>query len=105
MFCNDLILPKDLIFCVNRNIINVGQLFIQKYFGKAVIFMSTKEIVTSMLDCLNEEQLNGIMVLIRSFIEPNDETKAAIEECEAMLNDPEARRYKSVDELFEDLDS
>ncbi|MDY3791192.1 MAG: hypothetical protein SOZ56_01800 [Oscillospiraceae bacterium] len=37
------------------------------------------------------------------FIEPNDETKAAIEEREAMLNDPEARRYKSVDELFEDL--
>lgn len=103
MLCNDLILPEDLIFCVNRNIINVGQLFIQKYFGKTVIFMSTKEIVTSMLDCLNEEQLNGIMVLIRSFIEPNDETKAAIEECEAMLNDSEARRYKSVDELFEDL--
>ncbi len=66
--------------------------------------MSTKEIVTSMLDCLNEEQLNGIMVLIRSFIEPNDETKAAIEECEKMLNDPNARRYKSVDELFEELD-
>lgn len=65
--------------------------------------MSTKEIVTSMLDCLNEEQLNGIMVLIRSFIEPNSETKAAIEECEEMLNDPEARRYKSVDELFEEL--
>ena len=65
--------------------------------------MSTKEIVTSMLDSLNEEQLNSIMVLIRSFIEPNSETKAAIKECEDLLNDPDARRYKSVDELFEEL--
>lgn len=67
--------------------------------------MSTKEIVTSMLDSLTEEQLNGIMVLIRSFTRPNSETEAAINECEELLNDPNARRYKSVDELFEDLDA
>ncbi|MGN0642196.1 MAG: hypothetical protein ACI4JJ_03545 [Huintestinicola sp.] len=67
--------------------------------------MSTKEIVTSMLDSLTEEQLNGIMVLIRSFTRPNSETEAAINECEELLNDPDARRYKSVDELFEDLDA
>lgn len=66
--------------------------------------MSTKEIVTNMLDSLTEEQLNGIMILIRSFTEPNSETKAAIEECESMLSDPNARRYKSADELFEELD-
>lgn len=68
------------------------------------MFMSNKEIVTNMLDLLTEEQLNGIIVLIRSFTEPNSETKAAIEECESLLNDPNTRRYKSADELFEELD-
>lgn len=36
---------------------------------------------------------------------PNDETLAAIAEGERMLNDPNAKRFKSVDELFEELES
>ena len=67
--------------------------------------MSTKEIVTSMLDVLNEEQLNGLMVLIRSFLQPNAETIAAIEEAEQLLKDPSTKKYSSVEELFEDLEA
>lgn len=67
--------------------------------------MSTKEIVTSMLDVLNEEQLNGLMVLIRSFLQPNAEIVAAIEEAEQLLKDPNTKKYSSVEELFEDLDT
>lgn len=67
--------------------------------------MSTKEIVTSMLDVLNEEQLNGLMVLIRSFLKPNRETIEAIEETEQLLNDPNAKTYTSVEELFKDLEA
>ena len=36
---------------------------------------------------------------------PNAETIAAIEEGERMLHDPNAKRFKSVDDLFEELDS
>lgn len=36
---------------------------------------------------------------------PNDTTLAAIEEGEKLLHDPNARRFKSVDELFEELES
>lgn len=67
--------------------------------------MSTKEIVVGMLDALNEEQLNGLMMLIRSFLTPNDETVEAMEETECMLGDPNAKKYNSVEELFEDLNS
>lgn len=67
--------------------------------------MSTKEIVTSMLDVLNEEQLNGLMVLIRSFLQPNEETIAAMEEAEQLLKDPNTKKYTSVEELFEDLEA
>ncbi len=36
---------------------------------------------------------------------PNAKTIAAIEEGERLLNDPQARSFHSVDELFEELDS
>lgn len=36
---------------------------------------------------------------------PNETTVAAIDEGELMLHDPNSRRFKSVDELFEELDS
>ena len=36
---------------------------------------------------------------------PNAETAAAFEEGEKLLNDPKAKRFSSVDELFEELNS
>ena len=36
---------------------------------------------------------------------PNETTIAAIEEGERMLRDPAARRFSSVDELFDDLNT
>lgn len=66
--------------------------------------MSTKEIVVSMLDVLNEEQLNGLMIFIRSFLQPNSETIEAMEEAERLLNDPNTKKYSSVEELFKDLE-
>jgi DNA-damage-inducible protein J len=36
---------------------------------------------------------------------PNTATIAAIEEGEKLMRDPNAKRFKSVDELFEELDS
>ena len=41
--------------------------------------MNTKEIVTNMLDSLNEEQLKSLMFLIESFSVPNQETLDAID--------------------------
>lgn len=34
---------------------------------------------------------------------PNEETRAAMEEAERMLADPNTRKFDSVEELFEDL--
>lgn len=67
--------------------------------------MSTKEIVANMLDLLNEEQLKSLMMLIESFSLVNRETLEAIEESEKMLNDPNAKKFTSLEELFEDLNS
>lgn len=39
------------------------------------------------------------------YSKPNDETLAAIEEGERLMHDPNARRFKTVDELFEELES
>lgn len=36
---------------------------------------------------------------------PNAETRAALKEGDRMLADPNTRKFSSVDELFEDLDS
>jgi DNA-damage-inducible protein J len=37
--------------------------------------------------------------------EPNVTTYAAMEEAEQMLKDPSAKKFHSIDELFEELDS
>lgn len=67
--------------------------------------MSTREIVTNMLDILTEDQLQSLMMLIESFTMPNKETIEAIEESERMLNDPNTKKFTSIEELFEDLKS
>lgn len=36
---------------------------------------------------------------------PNPETVAALEEGDRMLSDPNTKRFKSIDELFEDLEN
>ncbi len=36
---------------------------------------------------------------------PNEELTAALKESEHMLNDPNAKKFNSVDALFSDLDS
>lgn len=37
--------------------------------------------------------------------EPNETTYAAMEEAEHMMNDPNTKRFSSVDDLFEELNS
>lgn len=57
--------------------------------------MSTKEIVTSLLDRLTEEQLNGLLALLQGFsyvyneVEPDDTDLKMIDEAEADDSVPE----------------
>lgn len=89
--------------------------------------MSTKEIAYSIIDSLSDEQLEGFVLMFKDFIpsvdEPNEETRAALDdvknghdlskdyiaeamqETECMLSDPNAKKYNSVEELFDDLNS
>ena len=47
---------------------------------------------------------NGLPFEVR-LSEPNETTYAAMAEGERLLKDPDTRKFSSVDELFEDLDS
>ncbi len=61
-----------------------------------------------------EEKIRNVpkeyLAIIDAFIDglmihPSDELTAAIKESEAMLNDPIAKKFDSVDALFADLDA
>lgn len=69
--------------------------------------MSTRELAYKIVDSLDEKQLATFVDFFSSmFFEiPNEETLAAMEEADRMLADPNTRRFSSVDELFEELNS
>ncbi len=50
-------------------------------------------------------EYNKLLKALKDYDEPNEVTLAAFEEGEKMLLDPDAKRYKSVDDLFADLDA
>jgi hypothetical protein len=56
---------------------------------------------------MSEEQLTSFVNLFRAIVSdiPNEETEAAMEETEALLNNPCAKSFSSVDELFAELRS
>ncbi|MEE5991766.1 MAG: hypothetical protein V3G42_00850 [Oscillospiraceae bacterium] len=61
--------------------------------------MSTREIAYSILDTLSDEKLQAFITLFA------DENQIARMETELMANDPNAPRFNSVEELFEELES
>ena len=69
--------------------------------------MSTRELAYKIVDSLDEKQLDAFIDFFSSmFFEiPNKETLAAMEEADRMLADPSARKFGSVDDLFEELNS
>lgn len=69
--------------------------------------MSTRELAYEIIDSMNKEQLERFVAFFSTmFYEvPNEETMAAMEEADKMLQDPNARKFHSVEELFEELDA
>ena len=67
--------------------------------------MSTREMAMNIVNMMSEEQLTSFVSLFRPMVSdiPNEETEAAMEETEALLKDPAAETFLSVDELFADL--
>ncbi len=61
--------------------------------------MSTKEIAYHILDSFTEEKLEAFVMMFA------DENQIARMETELMANDPNAPRFNSVEELFEELES
>ncbi len=77
---------------------------------KELIIMSTlrtRELAYKIVDSLDEKQLAAFIDFFSSmFYEiPNKETLEAMEEADRMLTDPRTKRFGSVDELFEELNS
>lgn len=73
-----------------------------------VNFMSTKELACSMIDNLTEEQLNALMVILKSWETvndiPNEETLEAMQEMEDIMSGKiPAKRYETVQEMVEDI--
>ena len=69
--------------------------------------MSTRDIAINIVNMMSEDQLRGFVTLFQPVILdiPNEETIAAMNEAEALLEDPNAMRFSSVDDLFEELRS
>jgi len=61
--------------------------------------MNTREMAYSILDTLSDEKLQAFITLFA------DENQIARMETELMANDPNAPRFNSVEELFEELES
>lgn len=61
--------------------------------------MSTRDYAVSVLASLSEEKMKEFIMLFA------DKNTIARMETEIMANDPEALRFKNVDDLFEELDS
>ena len=47
-------------------------------------------------------RVGGLPFIVRADKKPNPQTLMAMEETEALLKDPKAKKFSSVDELFED---
>lgn len=69
--------------------------------------MSTREMAYEIVNGMDEEQLEKFIEFFNVMFKdtPNDETLSAIEEAERMLDDPNTRKFATVDELFEELNS
>lgn len=71
-------------------------------------FMSKKELACSMIDNLTEEQLNALMVILKSWETvndiPNEETLEAMQEMDDIMSGKiPAKRYETVQEMVEDI--
>jgi hypothetical protein len=69
--------------------------------------MGTRQMALNIVNMMSDEQLTSFVNLFSSIVPgiPNEETEAAMEEAEALLNDPHAKTFSSVDELFAELRS
>ena len=67
--------------------------------------MSTKELVYSLIDHMTDEQLEALVLYIKSLSEqPNEETAEALREVEDMKKNPEKYKgYDDVDLMFKEL--
>lgn len=61
--------------------------------------MSIRDYAAEIIKKMPDDKLEAFLVLFA------DENELARIETEAMYNDPNAQRFKSVDELFEELES
>ena len=69
--------------------------------------VNNRAIALNIVNKMNEEQLKSFICLFGWMASeiPNEETLAAMEEAEKMLNDPNAQKFHSVEELFAELRS
>ena len=69
--------------------------------------MNNRDKAINIVNMMDEEQLVGFISLFHNLVSdiPNEETIVAMQEAEAMLADPNAQRFTSVEELFAELKS
>lgn len=69
--------------------------------------MSDREKCIQLLNSLPEATMSGILQMMNGFVSALNraETLSAIQECEALLHDPDAKGYTNLDEMWKDLES
>ena len=69
--------------------------------------MNNQAIALNIVTTMNEEQLKSFICLFGWLAAeiPNEETLAVMEEAEKMLNNPNAQKFHSVEDLFAELRS
>ena len=67
--------------------------------------MSSRDMAINIVNMMDEEQLSGFVKLFNPFVSdiPNEETIMAMKETEDMLKDSNAKKFDSIESLFEDL--
>jgi len=69
--------------------------------------MSTRDIAYSIVDCMNDEQLAGFIMMFGNLVDagnsPNSETRKILDDVKDGRN--LSRKFDSVDELWEDLNA
>lgn len=69
--------------------------------------MSTRDMAINIVNLMTEEQLAGFVSLFQGLVPdiPSGETIRAMEETEELLMNPNAQKFTSVQDLFEELKS
>lgn len=66
--------------------------------------MSTREIAYGIIDSMNEDQLEAFLNLFSDYKKPNEQTAAALKECDDIIKNPQNYKgYGTAEDMIRDI--